>query len=159
MKGLLSSFTPTLVYIDRFNTGKAFNASKNTQNPADIANNKVTTETGVIDCAAIFFLLRVSMKRAEKNIKFKNATVSVFGETIDLVVTKCGYHVVPLTALCQIIHIQNSSKVNVTLSLHSNDDKKQMARKLWCQFAHAPSDKLLKLVPSAGQPWSTDSEL
>ena len=98
------------------------------------------------------------MKCAGKNINLKNVKASVFGKTTDLVLTKSGHHAVSLTVLYQIIHIQNSSKVNET-SLHSNDNKEQMARKLWYRFDHAPRDKLLKLVPLAGQSWSTDSEL
>lgn len=62
------------------------------------------------------------MKCAGKYINLKNAKASVFGKTTDLVVTKSGHHAVPLTVLYQIIHIQNSSKVNET-SLHSNDKK------------------------------------
>lgn len=38
------------------------------------------------------------MKSAVMKINFKDDTALVFGETIDLVVTKCDNYAVPLTA-------------------------------------------------------------
>ena len=40
-----------------------------------------------------------------------------------------------------------------------NLDKEKMAQKLHRQLAHASSEKLLRLVNSAGSTWSRDSEL
>ena len=99
------------------------------------------------------------MKSAVMKINFKDDTALVFGETIDLVVTKCDNYAVPLTAPYWIIHNRNSSKVNVTLLLQSNNDSVKMVRKLHHQFVHAACNKLMKLVSLAGQPMSPDSKL
>ena len=99
------------------------------------------------------------MKRIDMNICFKDYTASVFCETIQLIVARSGHYADLLTVPCRIIHNRNCNKVNVTLSYQSNNDKVKMARKHHRQFAHVPSDKLLKLVSSTGQLWSSDSEL
>ena len=49
--------------------------------------------------------------------------------------------------------------MSVTLTVQTNLDKEQMAQKLHKQFAHASSEKLLRLVNSAGSTWSQDSKL
>ena len=97
------------------------------------------------------------MKRADINLNFKDITTSVFGKTIELVATKSGHYAVPLTVPCQITHSRNAN-VNVTLTVRANLDKEKMAQKLHRQFAHASSEKLLRLVNSAGSTWSQDSE-
>ena len=43
--------------------------------------------------------------------------------------------------------------------MQANLDKEKMAQKLHRQLAHASSEKLLRLVNSAGSTWSRDSEL
>ena len=92
------------------------------------------------------------------NLNLKDDTASVFGKTIELVVTKSDHYAIPLTVSCQIIHSRNAN-VNVTLTVQTTLDKKKMAQKLHRQFAHASSEKLLRLVNSPGSTWSQDSKL
>ena len=73
-------------------------------------------------------------------------------------VIKSGHYAIPLTVPCQIIHGQNAN-VSVTLTVQTNLGKEKIAQKLYRQFTHALSEKLLRLVNSAGSTWSQDSEL
>ena len=49
--------------------------------------------------------------------------------------------------------------MSITLTVQTNLDKEKMAQKLHRQSEHASSEKLLRLVNSAGSTWSQDSEL
>ena len=144
--------------IYHFGDGKTFKATKNTQIPAEIGSHNVLIETDVINSDISLLLSQASMKRADMNLNFKDVTASVFGKNIELVVTKSGHYAVQLTVPCQIIHSQNAN-VNVTLTVQANLDKEKMAQKLHRQFAHASSEKLLRLVNCAGSTWSQDSKL
>ena len=115
-------------------------------------------KTDVINSDIPLLLSQASMKWANMNLNFKDDTASVFGKTIELVVTKSDHYAIPLTVSCQIIHSRNAN-VNVTLTVQTTLDKKKMAQKLHRQFAHASSEKLLRLVNSAGSTWSQDSKL
>ena len=44
------------------------------------------------------------MKQDDMNLNFKDDTASVFGKTIELVVTKSDHYAIHLMVLCQISH-------------------------------------------------------
>ena len=50
-------------------------------------------------------------------------------------------------------------KANVILAVQKATSKHEQALKIHRQFAHAPVQKLIKLVKSAGEPWQSDKEL
>ena len=145
--------TSSTIY--RFGDGKTFKATKKTQIPAEIGSHNVLIEKDVINSDIPLLLSWASMKQADMNLNFKDDTASVFGK---LVVTKSGHYAIPLAVPCQIIYSRNAN-VSVTLTVQTNLDKEQMAQKLHKQFAHASSEKLLRLVNSAGSTWSQDSKL
>ena len=100
------------------------------------------------------------MKRANMHLDFQDDTVSVMGQAINLIFTKSGHYPVPLTLPSQILNsVTSSSNVNVTLRLENSLTKNGIACRLHRQFAPASSEKLLKLLNSAGKPWSHDKEL
>ena len=72
--------------------------------------------------------------------------------------TKSGHYAIPFTVPSQIIHSRNANVI-VALTMQTNLDKEKIAQKLYRQFAHASSEKLLRLVISAGSAWTQDSEL
>ena len=63
------------------------------------------------------------------NVNFKDGATSVFGEITNLAMTKCGHYTFSPTVPCQKNHNWNSSKINVTLPLQSNDERGKMTRK------------------------------
>ena len=86
-------------------------------------------ETDVIESDIPLLLSQASMKRANMNLNFKEDSTSVFGETIDLVVTKSGHYTV------SYYYYRNNKNVNVTLPVHSTKDKDKIAIKLHHHFA------------------------
>ena len=50
-------------------------------------------------------------------------------------------------------------KPNIVLTLQNQMSKRDQAVKIHRQFAHAPAEKLIKLIRSAGKPWNEDKEL
>ena len=61
-----------------------------------------------------------------------------------------------LTIPCRIVHNKNNKNVNVFLSVQSTKVKNKIVRKLHYHFAHVPSDKLIKLIDSAGEHEASD---
>ena len=82
-------------------------------------------KTDVTNSDTPLLLSRASMKRADMKPNFKDDTASVFGKTIELVVTKNGHCAIPLTVSCQIIHSRKSN-VNVTLTVQTNLEKEKL---------------------------------
>ena len=90
--------------IYRFGDGKTFEATKKTQVPEKIGSHNILIETNVINSDIPLLLCGASTKRADINLNFKGDTASVFGKTIELLVTKKCHYAIPLTVPCQIIH-------------------------------------------------------
>ena len=84
--------------IYRFGDGKTFKATKKTQIP-EIGSHKVMIKTDVTNSDTPLLLSRASMKRADMKPNFKDDTASVFGKTIELVVTKTGHCAIPLSVV------------------------------------------------------------
>ena len=146
--------------IYRFGDGKKIPALKNAKVAAVIGSQKVISDTDIVTNEVPLLLSRESRKRANMHLNFQDDTVSAVGQAITLIVTKSGHYAVPLTLPCQILSsITNNSNVDVTLSLENSLTKNGMACKLHRQIAHASHEKLLKLLKSAGKPWSHDKEL
>ena len=83
--------------IYRFGDGKTFKATNKTQIPAEIGSHNVMIEAEDINSDIPLLLSRASMKRADTSPNFKDDTTSVFGITIELVVTKSSHYAIPLT--------------------------------------------------------------
>ena len=92
---------------------------------------------------------------AERSVKFSHKATSFFhllqcvlcpswGETFN----EAG-----------VIDLANNSKINMTLSIQNCLNKNGMACKHHREYAHASSVKLIKLLKSAGKPWSYNNKL
>ena len=104
-------------------------------------------------------LSRKCMKRAGMTIDFKNDQAVAFGEQIQFMNTKSGHHTIPIHPYNTILdNIATGTNTAVVLIAKSKT-KTKMTQKLHHQFAHPSSDKLLKLLNSAGDPWKNDEEL
>ena len=91
------------------------------------------------------------MKKAETKIDFENDTVTMFGETQDVLLTKCGHYAIPLNKNRKILkQIKSEGAFKINLVTEETMEKKKMAQKLHSQFAHPPKNKLLQLIDRAG---------
>ena len=128
--------------------------------PAVIGQQPVTIESDVVDCDVPLLMSRSSMKRANMHLNFENDTSNAFNQDINLIVTKSGHYAIPLTVPRQLLHeFERNGSVNITLSAEHSMPKTAIANKLHHQFAQPPPEKLLRLLNSAGNPWSKDEEL
>ena len=144
----------------RFGDGKPAHSIKSVKIPAIIGNTKVSIITDVVLCDIPLLLSRSSMKKANFKLDFTNDCVNTFGQTIILKVTSTGHYALPITPKSQVINdVEMNYFPNVILNAIHCKDKKEIAKKLHKQFAHAPYKSLIKLLDSAGKEWSQDREL
>ena len=120
--------------INWFGDGKKIPALENAKIPALISSQTVMIDTDIVS--------NESMKRENMHLNFQSDTLHALGQTIKLIVTKNGHYAVPFTLPVS----------NITLNLENSLTKNGMACKLHRQFAHASSEKLFKLLKSAGKP-------
>ena len=105
-------------------------------------------------------LSKESMKRANMRLNFKNDTITAFGQPINLIVTKSGHYAIPITNNKQILNDLNTTHhQHITLTFTNNKSDKDIAMKLHRLFAHPTSNKLIKLINSAGQEWRNNQNL
>ena len=121
-----------------------------------MARKHVMLNTYIIPSDIPLPLSRKSMKRAGMKIDVKNDQAIAFTKQMQLLNTKSGHtiQVCPYnTILNNIATGTNTAVVLIT----TNKTKTEIALKLSHQFAHPPSDKLLKLINS--DPWKNNEEL
>ena len=91
------------------------------------------------------------MKKAETKIDFENTTVTMFGETQDVFLTKWGHYAIPLNKNRKTLkQIKSEGAFKMNLMTDETMEKKKMAQKLHSQLAHPPKNKLLQLIDRAG---------
>lgn len=136
----------------KFGSDDIFTSLYKVKIPACIGSQRVFIETDVIDTDVPLLLSQKAMKTAGTSINFVDDSVTMFGESQDVVLTRSGHYSVPLSNSHKILKdaVESSAKIILHVSPKYNDDKTKTANKLHSQFAHPTSDKLIKLVSSAG---------
>ena len=155
--------------IFKFGNGKQFPSITSVTFPAKINNQSVMISSDIIKAEVPLLLSRDSLKKANANIDFSTDTATVFNQTVNLLTTKSGHYAIPITKECNLIQkaINNNDYHDTSLTMTVNEvlvnncrqGAHEKAVKLHRQFAHPPTDRLLKLVNAAGHPWNTDLEL
>ena len=134
----------------RSGDGNKVMATKSVQIPAVIGNQSAMIETDIVHSDIPLLLSRSSMKKANMHLNFEDDTVKAFNQDINLVVTKSGHYVLPLTLPCQLLSKCGADpKLNVTLSAEHTKSKEELAVKLHRQFTHPPAHKFNQLLNSA----------
>ena len=144
----------------RFGDGESVQSDQNVIIPCTIGKKNVDISVDIINKDIPLLLSRESMKKAKMELNFKTDTAIVFGEKVKLKLTKSGHYTIPLTRPIQLLNeFESDENYKFTLVLNHCPDSKRQAKKLHLQFAHATSEKLLKLLKSAGLPWCNDKAL
>ena len=136
----------------KFGSDDVFSSLYKVKLPACIGSQKLFIETDVIDTDVPLLLSQRAMKKAGTSINFVDDSVTMFGEEQDVILTRSGHYSVPLSNNHRILKdaARNSAEIILHVSPKYSEDKTKMAIKLHSQFAHPSSDKLIKLVSSAG---------
>ena len=75
-------------------------------------------------------------------------------------VTNSGHYAIPLTKSLSLLNqFESHNKVNFTLTLIDSPNIHKQAVKLHTQFAHPSSERLIKLLKSAGPQWCNNKPL
>ena len=87
---------------------------------------KITTD--IVDITIHLLLSKDAMKKAETKIDFENTTVTMFGETQDVLLTKCGHYAIPLNKNRKISkQIKSEGAFKIKLMTVETMEKKNMA--------------------------------
>ena len=158
-KQKIKHHTPGNTY--RFGDGKLFPALQNVDIPISLGSRNLMLNTDIVASDIPLLLSRKSMKKANMTLDFKNDHAVIFDQSIQLIVTKWGHYAIPIKPYKTILNnVTSGVNINVTLvATVNNKSKNDIAIKLHQQFAHSSSEKLLKLLNSAGDPWQSDEEL
>ena len=136
----------------KFGSDAVFESLYKVKFPATIGSHEIFIETDIVDTRVPLLLSKQAMKKAGTKINFKYDSVTMFGETQSVHLTKSGHYSVSLDNKQQILKDAASNKSKIVLHIQSEslNDKSAVAKKLHSQFAHPPSDKLIRLISAAG---------
>ena len=157
-KNMVKYNTPNSVY--KFGDGRGVKSLNNVDIPVIIGGNRVQVNVDIVADNIPLLLSKRSMQKANMKLDFSNNSIQVFNENIKLFETKSGHYALPLTHARQVLtETINNNKEHFTLTVLNCKTDYQVAKKLHAQFAHAPYDRLVKLVNSAGKKWSENVNL
>ena len=135
----------------KFGCGSKCSASTNVTIPAVIGNTPVTIQSDVVEGELPLLLSRSCMKKAKCDLNFKNDTINILGQTLNLGVTRSGHYGLALGRNRQkLIDTEESEEVKLTLYVKDMSNEK-IAVKLHRQFAHPTAERLIRLVRSQGK--------
>ena len=120
--------------------------------PAVIGQSEVFIETDVIDKDIPLLLSKKSMKAAGTELNFRDDTVTMLDQKLDLNVTESGHYTIPIGRHSRIIdRLNRNENVNITLAISKDMSPKDMALKLHRQFGHRSANTMLRLLRAAGK--------
>ena len=145
----------------RFGDGKIVNSTKMAHIPAVIGDKCVTICTDIVDADIPLLLSKTSMKNAKMCLNFDDDTLSAFNQSLPLKITTNGLYSLPITQPTQLINnvCHNVEEYPVVFKVVDDKSDSEIAKKLHRCFAHPSSDRLLRLINSAGQKWSNNQNL
>ena len=145
----------------QFGDGKQVHAIKTATIPIKLGKHPAVLHTDVVDADIPLLLSKAAMKKANMQLDFHQDCIKVYGQEIPLVTTSNGLYSMPITKQkCLIENLEKSHRQeSITLAVRDNKSNHEIAKKLHRSFAHPSSEKLIKLVNSAGPQWSENNEL
>ena len=120
--------------------------------PIELSGKKVKLATEVINKNLPLLLSRESMKKAKTVINFHDGTCYMFGNKQNLQMTSNGHFCVPLnkTSFDREGNTSHMILFNDKLENKNESERMRIAKKLHQQFAHANSNRLIKLLKDGG---------
>ena len=134
----------------RFGDGRTIQSLGFIHIPVYIGSKRVMLSTDIVHCDIPLLISRDTLHRASAIIDFKKNTVSMFGESISIVVSSSGHYCLPLTRK-MALDCKHTQSVLFNFKLSDEGDAlNKKIRKLHLQFAHPNPDKLINLLKDAG---------
>ena len=132
----------------RFGDGKESRSKKLVQIPVWIFGEKSLIEVDMVSNDIPLLISKPCMSEMGMSIDFGKNILSVGGKVVPLDVNSAGHYIVSVAEL----DIEKSNVVFHTVNLEGSSaaEKKRKALKLPRQFAHAPAERLIRLLKSGG---------
>ena len=114
--------------------------------PAIIGDKKIKIQLDVVNGEIPLLLSREFMKKTNSELNFKNDTIEILDQKVNLILTESGHYGLPLGRNRQIV-TDSERNADLKLTLHVRDmSTKEIAQKLHRQFSHPTADRLIRLV-------------
>ena len=137
--------------IYKFGCGSKSEAVNRVKFPAVIGEVDVLLKADVVKGELPLLLSRTFMKQAKSELNFKDDTIEILGQNLNLLVTRSGHYALPLGRNKQLM-VDSARQPDISLTLHvKNITAEATAIKLHRQFAHPPPHRLIKLVQNKGE--------
>ena len=135
----------------KFGCGSKFPATESVSIPAVIGQRDVVIKTDVVEGDIPLLFSRESMKKTKSNLDFRDDTLHILGQKLNLNITESGHYALPLGEYSQLItDVARGDSAKFTLVVKRSSPS-QTALKLHRQFAHPSAERLIKLVLSQGK--------
>ena len=130
----------------KFGCGTKLPSTKCVGIPAMIGEKKVIIKTDVVEGDLPLLFSKESMKQAGSSLDFKDDTLLILGQKLNLVLTSSGHYALPIGRNRQVMaNLEREPKAKVTFHM-KNITNEEAALKLHRQFSHPPVERLVKLV-------------
>ncbi|XP_063676591.1 uncharacterized protein LOC134812913 [Bolinopsis microptera] len=141
-RSTVKEFPAELIF--RFGVG-TLESSKKVIIPVTICTHEIWLEVHIVNSDIPLLLSLMSMKNMGVHLNFETDTVTIRGEDYKLELTESGHYVIPIKE-------QNVKFESILIAEERSQEinLKKQANKLHKRFAHAPIDRIVKLLKNAG---------
>ena len=135
----------------KFGSGSKIKAKRNVTIPAIVGDKSIKIKMDIIDGEIPLLLSREFMKKTNSELNFKNDTIDILEQKVNLIITESGHYGLPLGRNRQVItDAERNSDLKLTLHVR-NMNKKEIALKLHRQFSHPTAERLIQLVKNQSE--------
>ena len=139
------------VKVFNFGGGEKLDSLGSVKFPCVIAGKEVMITTDVVDSNIPLLLSIRTMKEFGMIWDFRKGTVELFGKVVELDVSMCGHHSIPI--MPSEVTIAECALVAKDVDIRDEEYLKRKLKFLHMTFAHPPRDKFINLLRNANV-WS-----
>ena len=136
----------------RFGVGQVYRSNRLVHIPVHIGKERATLTVCVVSCNVPLLLSRDSLKTAGASLDFSSDNLTIFGQSVPLLVSESGHYCLPLTRPLDEPHSPETQTVMFSHPFDYGDleECEKKVVKLHKQFAHPSADRLRTLMSQAG---------
>ena len=131
----------------KFGDSKSVQAIKKAYLPVVIGKKNVYLEVEIVESDVPLLLSKDTLTKCEAEIKYKDNSISFFGNQHEVICTESGHHAIPLNT-----PKDNPNEIYTVLLGQDSEmkDATPIAKKLHQQFAHPSAKRLIDLLKTSG---------
>ena len=145
----------------RFGDGEVYRATEHALIPAYFGDVRVMVSTDIVDADIPLLFSKEAMKKGGMHLEFDQDVLFAFEQSLPLNTTMNNLYALPITKTQSFIEQFKDEESNtpVVLTAVRTKTDEDIAKNLHRVFAHPSTDRLLRLVNSAGAQWSNNTNL